>query len=103
MSPEIRVSPRKLALRTNGVFSPTDRGHIAHELVLIHRTLKRNADPKVQFSMSEELEQKYRTRKEELCCQLGLPPDERIREKKIQGFDGRLTQMGLPYYRIHIK
>lgn len=100
MSPEIHVSPRTLALRTNGAFSLTERGHLVHELVRIQRTLEHNANPRAQLAISGELEQEYRARREELCCQLGLPSDERIREKTIQGWDGRLRQMGLPHYRI---
>ena len=103
MSVESSLSSRTLALRINGVFSATERGHLAQELVRTHRTLKSNKNPKTQFAMSEDQEQACRARREELCGLLGLPPDEGIREKKIQGFDGKLRQVGLPYYRIHIK
>ena len=103
MSKEFNISPRTLALRTNGIFSPTDRGHLVHELIIINRALKNHANPKIPFAMSEEQKQKHTLRKEDLCGLLGLPSDEKIREKKIQGFDGRLTQMGLPYYRINFK
>lgn len=102
MSAEIHVSSRTLALRINGVYSPTERGHLAHELVLINRILKKNADPNVAFVISQDMERKYIARREELCSLLGLPSDERTREKKIQGFDGFLTRMGLPYYKVRL-
>lgn len=100
MSPEINVFPRTLALRTNGTFSLTERGHLAHELVRIYRMLKSDADPGVEFAMSEEQRQKSLARKEELCLLIGLPQDEKTRERTIWGFDGRLKQMDIPYYRI---
>jgi len=102
MSAEIYLSSRTLALRTNGVFSPTERGHLAHELVRLHRTLKNNSNPEITFSMREELAERYRQRREELCGLLGLPPDEKAREKVIQGFDGYLTRVGLPYHRVNL-
>ena len=99
---EIHISSRTLALHTNGVFSPTERGHLAHELVLLHRVLKNNSNPEKTFSMREELAERYRQRREELCALLELPPDEKTREKAIQGFDGYLTRVGLPYYRVNL-
>lgn len=103
MNKEIHVSSRTLALRTNGVFSLTDRGHLAHELVRIHRILKSLADPKKTLAMSEDLKQKHFARREELCDLLELPSDRRIREKTIQGFDGYLIRVGLPYYRLGLE
>lgn len=102
MSAEIHVSSRVLALRTNGVFSPTDRGHLVHELVRTHRAIKNNSDPRITFSMSEELTERYMQRREELCCLLGLPTDAEAREKAIQGFSGYLIRVGLPHYRVNL-
>lgn len=102
MSAEVYISSKALAVRFNGVYSPTDRGHLAHELVRIHTTLKNNEKPGVLFFMSEEIVRTQRSRKEELCAQLGLPADEKAREKAIQGFNGYLTKVGFPYYKIKI-
>lgn len=102
MNAEIDISSRTLAVRTNGVFSPTDRGHLAHELVRIHRALKNNSDPKITFAMNEELTHRYIQRREELCGLLGLPPDDKVREKVIQGFNGYLVRVGLPHYRVNL-
>lgn len=103
MSKEIHISSRALVVRTNGVFSPTDRGHLAHELIRVHRTLRNCTNPKKTFAMSEDLKQKHIARREELCGLLGLLSDEKVREKQIQGFDGYLRRVGFPYYRINIK
>ena len=100
MNKEIHVSSRALVVRTNGVFYPTNRGHIAHELDLMHRLLKNHTDPNIAFAMSPEQVQKYCVRKEELCDLLGLPQDEQAREKRIQGFSGHLARAGIPYYRV---
>ena len=103
MNKEIHVSSRALAVRTNGVFSPTERGHLAHDLVLAHRLLKNHRDPKIAFAMGEDQIRKYSARKEELCDLLGLPQEEQGREKIIQGFSGYLARVGIPYYRILLK
>ena len=103
MNHEIHISPKTLAIRFNGVFSATDRGHLAQELVRHHRTLKKLSDPKITFSQNNEITEEMSTRHEELCGLLGLPPDEKKREKVIQGLDGRLRQVGLPYYKINVK
>lgn len=98
MSIEVHVSSRTLAVRFNGVFSPTERGHLAQELVRISTLLKKNADPKVNFSMNDVEECKRR--REELCNALGLSLDERKREQSIGGFKGYLERVGLPYFKI---
>jgi len=102
MNVEVHVSNKALAVRFNGVFSPTDRGHLAHELARINSALKKNANPKVAFAMSEKLAEQYKERRDELCDQLGLPQDEKIREKAIQGYSGYLASVGLPYYKINL-
>ena len=96
------VSDRALAVRFNGVFSPTERGHLVHELIRINSVLKKDANPKVEFSMSAEFKQQYGKRKEELCGLLGLPSDEKAREKSIQGYSGYMMKVGLPYYKINL-
>lgn len=102
MSPEVNISSKALAVRFNGVFSPTDKGHLAHELVRIHKVLRNVEDPKAQFSMRPDLVQSYKSREEELCSQLGLPSDKKKREKIIKGYNGYLCRVGLPYYKINI-
>ena len=102
MSAEVQVSPKALAVRFNGVFCPTERGHLAHELIRVHATLKKNADLKVLFSMTGEQVRVHELRKGELCRKLGLSTDEETREKTIQGFNGWLTRYGFPYYKIKI-
>ena len=102
MSKEIHVSSRTLAVRINGVFSHTERGHLARDLVLAHRLLKNHADRKKEFAMSPEQIQNYYVRREELCNSLGLPQEEQKREKIIQGFSGYLARVGLPYYRVNL-
>lgn len=100
MSKEIHISSKALAVRFNGVFSATDRAHLAQELVRHHRTLKKLKDPRIQFAQNAEATEMMSARREELCGLLGLPFDEKKREKIIQGLDGRLRQVGFPYYKI---
>ena len=101
MRVENPISSRTLIFSTNGNRLLTERGHLAHELVRLHRTLKNNSNPEIMFSMRGDLAEGYRQRKEELCGLLGLPSDEKAREKAIQGFDGYLTRVGLPYHRVN--
>jgi hypothetical protein len=103
MSAEVYVSSKALAVRFNGVFSPTDRGHLAHELVRTHKVLESIADPKQEVSFSEEMTKKLHDRREELCDMLGLPSEEKIRERTIQRFSRRLDKVGLPYYKINLR
>jgi len=102
MSPEVHVPFEALAVRFNGKFYPTDRGHLVHDLVLNYRILKHGEDQGEQFSMSEEMKQNCREKLESLSRQLKLPEDVRIREKIIQKYDKYLTKVGLPY-NVNIK
>jgi hypothetical protein len=102
MNVEVHVSEKSLAVRFNGVFSPTDRGHLAHELVRIDSALKKDADPKIEFSISDKMRQGYLERKEELCGLLGVPSEGTARERTINGYNGYLAKVGLPYYRINL-
>lgn len=107
MSPEVHITSKTLAVRFNGRFSPTDRGHLAHELVRVDRVLSTLAKASIkgstiQFNMSEEMAREHGERRERLCRQLGLSPDEKKRRKSIRGFDRKLMQAGFPYYKINI-
>lgn len=103
MSAEIYVSPKALAVRVNGEFSLTDRGSLVRELIVLDKALRNSDNSKIAFAMSQELRQEYGTRKEKLCCQLGLPENEEERKKVIQGFTGCLARLHVPYYKIKIR
>jgi hypothetical protein len=98
MIPEILAPTEALAVRFNGKWHPTDKGHLAHDLVLYHNVLKNSEKgSKALFSMSEEMKQQYKKKEEDLCRQLKLPKTQIAREKKIQEFEDRLNEAGLPF------
>lgn len=85
MSAESRVPHNAFAIRFNGVYFPTDRGHLAHRLTIVDRALSNHADPKIEFAMTGTLVEGYRVEREDLCSQLELPLDARKRGKAIKG------------------
>lgn len=94
------LSSNKLAIRTNGVFSPTEKGHLAHDLIRINMVLKNNSEPQAStFSMSDDYASQLLEEREQLCIKLGLPSDEKKRENKINEFKDYLEKVGLPYYK----
>jgi len=102
MIPEINVPTEALAVCFNGKYHPTDRGHLAHDLVLYHNVLKHSSDPSALFSMTNELKRQYKEKEEDLCRKLGLPKMQKAREKKIQQFEKYLNEVNLPY-NVHIE
>lgn len=101
MSIETRSGQKQqLAVRINGRLEPTAIGCEIQELVRHHRTLEKLKKPNSGYAVSADIARQDSQRVEDLCGKYGLPQDKEARNRSISGYDGKLRQIGFPYWRI---
>ncbi|MDO8621234.1 MAG: hypothetical protein Q7R31_03050 [Candidatus Levybacteria bacterium] len=78
----------------------TGKGLMVQELVRIDYSLRKHERPSVSFKMSDDMVRAYSERRDELYKLLGLPENQITRAKIIDGYSGKLWEIGHPHWHF---
>jgi hypothetical protein len=95
-----QITEGSLVKRANGTYYLTNKGHMVHNLLVAHKALENVRNPEITFSMSKAMKENYIETEERICGILGLPFEEREKQKILEKFENYLDEVGLRISRI---